>query len=412
MRKHGFSKVQTPPSTPFPEINVNNETPNRIFQILDKKSRNLIFTWPDTNNNHISNVTYNKNDFSRLVKSVMLDSNNITRNNNLIKGTDNNESPNCLRLISDKHFLLTSGTYRQIESVIIPNGDIIFACFQILPSTILGVSSAFSKPKARSAPCSPATINNTNGIVKRPRSPGSLSPLPSPFYDDEIRHYIQNHHSNSSHYPQEVPDFILEKRSSKRHRIDPPSVSANDSFVPVKISYSPPNPPQLLLNPISPRVSPSCHDQQQCCQFPFPSQIIKDQSSQTLQPPQQPYYPFVVPSGPQSRQPSPKQQDYPSPKNHPSQFLSQNNNHHMAQPQQPPPSSQSPSSVTVTQYASQQRRNNNGNNANNNNNNNSNGNGNSNGNNSNNNVQGAKKCESCHTSTSPEWRRGPTGHKT
>ncbi|CAG8818913.1 8693_t:CDS:2, partial [Gigaspora rosea] len=23
-----------------------------------------------------------------------------------------------------------------------------------------------------------------------------------------------------------------------------------------------------------------------------------------------------------------------------------------------------------------------------------------------------KKCESCHTSSSPEWRRGPTGHKT
>ncbi|PKC69648.1 hypothetical protein RhiirA1_415356, partial [Rhizophagus irregularis] len=37
---------------------------------------------------------------------------------------------------------------------------------------------------------------------------------------------------------------------------------------------------------------------------------------------------------------------------------------------------------------------------------------NTNNNNNNNNVQGVKKCESCHTSSSPEWRRGPTGHKT
>jgi hypothetical protein len=412
MRKHGLAKVQTPPSTPFPEITFNNETPNRIFQILDRKSRNLIFTWPDT-----SNDSYNKNDFSRLVKNVILDSNNLSRNNNLAKGTNNLdvESPNCLRLVPDKHFIFTSGTYRQIQSVVIPYGDIIFACFQILPSTTLG--------KARSAPCSPAAINNNNGIVKRPRSPGSLSPLPSPFYDDEIRRYVQNHHSNSSHYSQEVPDFIIDKRSSKRHRIDPPSVSsAKDSFVPVKITYSPPNTPQLLLNPISPRVSPSYHhDQQQRCQFPFPSQIItsKDQSSQTLQPPQQPYYSYVAsPPGPQSRQPSPKQQDYPSPKNHPSQFLSQSNNHHVVQPQQSPPSSQSSSSVAVvppsnqsqqqfTQFAPQQRsRNNNGNSGNNSNS------SNNNNNNSNNNVQGAKKCESCHTSSSPEWRRGPTGHKT
>ncbi|RIA92630.1 hypothetical protein C1645_820466 [Glomus cerebriforme] len=407
MRKHLANKVQTPPSTPFPENFYNNETPNRIFQILDRKSRTLIFTWPDSN----SNISYNKYDFSRLI----FDSNTLMRNNS-IKKTDV-ESPNCLRLMSDKHIILTSGIYRQVESVIIPYGDIIFACFQILPSasTMLGVSSAFSKPKARSAPCSPATtINNNNNFVKRPRSPGSLSPLPSSyFYDDEIK---RCHHSkNSSFCNQEVPDFILENRSFKRHRIDDdvPSVtsSTNDSsllqhFVPVKISSSPPNTPRLLLNPIS----PSYHDRGTQPQFPFPQNTIsKDQQPPpTIQHPQQPYYSHITPPPPpQSRQLSPKQQqDYPSPTNH-SSFQNiitnnnNNNNNNMTQPHQSssPPSQSSPSNQSqqrFTQFTPQSRRNNNSNNNNNN----------------NNNVQGVKKCESCHTSSSPEWRRGPTGHKT
>ncbi|GES93134.1 kinase-like domain-containing protein [Rhizophagus clarus] len=145
MRKHLASKVQTPPSTPFPENFYNNETPNRIFQILDRKSRDLIFTWPDSN----SINSYNKYDYSRLIwdSTIIKVSSNIKLNVQ--------ESPNCLRLASDKHIIETSGIFRQVESVIIPYGDIVFACFQILPSvtsTILSFS-AFIKPKARSAPC-------------------------------------------------------------------------------------------------------------------------------------------------------------------------------------------------------------------------------------------------------------------
>ncbi|CAG8592169.1 8159_t:CDS:2 [Rhizophagus irregularis] len=291
MRKHLTNKVQTPPSTPFPESFFNNETPNRIFQILDRKSRNLIFTWPDSN----SINSYNKYDFSRLIwdSSIIKDtsSNNIKKSNNLDVG----ESPNCLKLTSDKHIIETSGICRQAESVIIPYGDIVFACFQILPSatsSILGVSSAFTKPKARSAPCSPAaTINSNNSVyVKRPRSPGSLSPLPSShFYDDEIKL------------------------------------------------------PHLLLNPMSP---PSYNDQQQHCtqpQFSFSTTSKDIQPLPTIQHPQQPYYPHVTQTS-QPRQPSPKH-DYPSP--------------------------------TPTNHS-----------------------------------QFHNKCESCHTSSSPEWRRGPTGHKT
>jgi hypothetical protein len=413
MRKHLANKVQTPPSTPFPENFYNNETPNRIFQILDRKSRNLIFTWPDSD----SINSYNKYDFSRLIwdSTIIKDSNNnIKKSNNL----DVEESPNCLRLTSDKHIIATSGICRQVESVIIPYGDIVFACFQILPSatsTILSVSSAF-KPKARSAPCSPATtINSNNNVyVKRPRSPGSLSPLPSSyFYDDEFKRH-HNNNSNTYYNHHDFPDFVHENHRSKRHR------TSNDQslqhFVPIKISSSP-SVPHLLLNPISP---PSYHDQQQqqrCTQpqFSFSTTSKDHQPLPTIQHPQQPYYPHVTPTS-QPRQPSPKH-DYPSPTNH-SQFhnitINNNNNNNnnntnnnnMTQPQQPtPPSSSSQSSSNQSQQrytqftAPQQRRNNNNNNSNNNNNN-------------NNNVQGVKKCESCHTSSSPEWRRGPTGHKT
>src|SRR5438046_1003269 len=98
MRKHGFSKVQTPPSTPFPEISFNNETPNRIFQILDRKSRNLIFTWPDADNNASNNISYNKYDFSQLLKNVMLDSSNTINRNGLVKESDDAESPSCYRI--------------------------------------------------------------------------------------------------------------------------------------------------------------------------------------------------------------------------------------------------------------------------------------------------------------------------
>ncbi|CAG8702950.1 8841_t:CDS:2, partial [Funneliformis caledonium] len=446
MHKHvanGLSKVQTPPSTPFSEnsFNGNNdETPNRIFQIFDRKSLDLIFTWPQPFSNFDSTDStsdlYNKDDFSRLLQDVLMTNNNhagINRNgsNDPDKKTNKADagSPNCLKLVSDKHIiLLSSGTYRQVESVVISYGDIIFSYFQILPpassKVSLGVSSAFIKPKSKSAPCSPATtINDSNCPVKRPRSPGSLSPLSSSCISSEIQHYVQNF----TYLQDDVPEFYLNHRT-KKHRVAEPSSASigssdNDSKVhlvngspspthsPHKLSrllpsYQPPSPsyqlnsPPYQGNPSSYQgKNPSYQSKTSSYQPILPSQqlrhiqpcppqitIAKDQKAS--QHPQQSYHPRILPATQPSSQ---QQQSYPSPTNRPAPFLTQN--YPPVLPRQQP-SSQSSSAANQTrrfsQFSPHQRRTSN----------------------NNKNTSGVKKCESCHTSSSPEWRRGPTGHKT
>ncbi|CAG8438606.1 9716_t:CDS:2 [Diversispora eburnea] len=244
------------------------EEPNRIFQILDTNSKDLLFTWPDPTipgSHKVLDVSYNKEDFSRLLLE-----DNIT---------------NCLQSVHDKRvLLLKSGKYSQVESVIIPYGDIIFACFQILPSSSSVVSISLGgpsiiRPKAKSAPCSPAT--NICISTKRLRSPGEVN--------------------NIRYFPSLTNEFNLDQRSSKRQRhqlIDIPNKKELE-FVPLL----PPKTYQQLQYP--PSIPP-----------PTPSLLL-------TQPKEQPHQ--------------------------------QNINANAAH---------------------------------------------------------GKKCESCHTSSSPEWRRGPTGHKT
>ncbi|CAG8700293.1 16361_t:CDS:2, partial [Acaulospora morrowiae] len=121
-------KVQTPPATPHldnqPLHDRTGEESGRIFQILDGHSRNLIFTWPSPNSGRrvLDTSTYNQEDFPRLLRDLALTSNG----NNGLGSVD--AQPNCLRPITDKRILLlTSGKYRQVESVVIPYGSIIFA---------------------------------------------------------------------------------------------------------------------------------------------------------------------------------------------------------------------------------------------------------------------------------------------
>ncbi|CAI2171363.1 8056_t:CDS:2 [Funneliformis geosporum] len=470
MHKHvenGLSKVQTPPSTPFSEnsFNGNNdETPNRIFQIFNRKSLEMIFTWPDPRQSFSINDStdstsdlYNKDDFSRLLQDVLMTKNNHARiNNNGSNDPDKKTnkadagSPNCLKLVSDKHIiLLSSGTYRQVESVVISYGDIIFAYFQILPSAYskgsLGVSSAFIKPKSKSAPCSPATtINDSNGPIKRSRSPGSLSPLSSSCISTEVHHYVQNF----TYSQDDVPEFNLDHRTKKHRVAEPPSASIgssdNDSKVhpvTVNISPSPTHSPRQLsrLLPISPSYKPPSPSypnsppyqvnsssyqgkaptyqdktpsyqgkapsyqgktpsyQGKTYQPILPSQqlrhiqpcppritTVKDQPLQTSQQPQQ-YHRILPATQPPSQQ---QQQSYPSPTNRSAPFLYTP----VLPPQQPSSESSSAANQTrrFSQFSPHQRRTSS----------------------NNKNTSGVKKCESCHTSSSPEWRRGPTGHKT
>ncbi|CAG8742308.1 21096_t:CDS:2, partial [Gigaspora rosea] len=259
LRKHstiGFSKVQTPPATPFPENKSfsggNNLSPNRIFQILDRKSRSLIFSWPDQSFIPGVDVSYDKDEFSRLLQISTINHNNFNGNDRI-----DVQSPNCLKLISNKHTIISpSGDSQHVESVMIPYGIIIFACFQILPSSVSSFGSPPFKPqKSLSAPCSPPTLN---GTTKRPRSPNSSPGSLSPSDLGNNKPYNSSVHSYP--YRQEISDFI-DSRSSKRVR--PNNIS------PI---------PHPLMNPVSPHNSPVYQNQ-----YPFPpmSQSQNDQKLPT-----------------------------------------------------------------------------------------------------------------------------------
>ncbi|CAG8456174.1 9177_t:CDS:2 [Scutellospora calospora] len=372
----GSSRIQTPPFSDNHSSSDFNAFPNRIFQILDKHSKNLIFSWPDPTfvaGTELPNVSYDKFEFSKLLQDASLNSSNI------ITGKDriDVQSESCLRLFSNKHIIMSaSGKYQKVESVMIPYGVIIFACFQILPSASSTLSfctsPTFKHQKSLSAPCSPITAN---GLTKRPRSPGyspgSLSPTS---YSDSGSNSIAYHYR---------PD--TSERSIKRIRLN-----NNDLDLSVRTV------PHLLPNPISPHDSPGCKGN---VQYPFPS-ISQPQNDQTL-PQSLPTISQQIYFNQSSQQHFSQhaqqhtqqhvQQHVVTPYSSPT-FLPHDNNNAMCQRPNPPPFSQ-PQPVpnqqppTFPPFSPSQRRNNAA-------------------------VNGTKKCESCHTSSSPEWRRGPTGHKT
>ncbi|CAG8462750.1 1569_t:CDS:2 [Cetraspora pellucida] len=411
----GFSKVQTPPATPFPENKSlpvgNNVSSNRIFQILDRNSRNLIFTWPDPSFVSGTDISYDKDEFSRLLQ------NSPINNCNYISGKDriDTQSPNCMRPISNKHTMIsTCGKSQQVESLMIPYGVIIFACFQVLPlaSSILFASPPYKPQKSLSAPCSPPTVNSTN---KRPRSPnsspGSLSPT---YYSDSGSNGACGYNSGHPYpYRQEISEFII-PRPSKR-------ICRPDDISPI---------PHHLPNPISPHNSPPVYQDQysfssmsqsqndqklptishQQIYFaqqhqqqnnhhnhhqypPHPQHSSNSQQSSNLQHPPHSHSQHSQhsqhPQHPSHSQHSQHVNSYPSPT-----FLPQHDNnviHQRSNPPPPPSSQPQPVQNQVTNFPQypppSQRRPTPA-------------------------INGTKKCESCHTDSSPEWRRGPTGHKT
>ncbi|CAG8485265.1 2958_t:CDS:2 [Ambispora gerdemannii] len=309
--------AHSPPSTPSIHHPLYYPSIDRIFQIFDAQTKKLIFTWPDPNASSINQHKHSNfnsfldYDFSRLIHNFDFTSNSL----------HDTTSPKCIRPYDNKHVTkLSSGDSRIIESVMIPHGKIIFACFQVMPpsSSINGntsSSSEYLKPRPHSAPCSPATVPSICGNGNK-RARGSLSP--------PIR---LNSYENSKYFS--IPDFTLDSDSEYRKR----RATGHESPLFIKGSQSPVLEPNHLLHPISPQ---------------FPAKFSPQSNPLRLQ----------------------------------------------IQPQQPSdykisPISTSPTSPIRT-YANTAR-----------------------GRNTNQLMNGTVKiCESCQTSSSPEWRRGPTGHKT
>ncbi|KAG0044856.1 hypothetical protein BGZ83_009885 [Gryganskiella cystojenkinii] len=117
----------SPPSSPHRPRYENNKT-KRIFQIYDSHNRNLLLTWPQPGPIHSpGTMTYNPDLYTQIVKSHHIPADAL-------------ENTTCLKRFCSKHALPSPNqpsnqdpSY-QVESVFIPYGRIIFACFQTSPA--------------------------------------------------------------------------------------------------------------------------------------------------------------------------------------------------------------------------------------------------------------------------------------
>ncbi|KAF9901107.1 hypothetical protein EC991_006525 [Linnemannia zychae] len=157
---HGsISDSGSPPSSP-PRKPSDSKT-KRIFQLYDSHNRNLLLTWPEPgpNSPDAGTMAYNPELYTQIVKSHHIPSDAL-------------DNTTCLKRFCSKHALPSLGpsptepSY-QVESVFIPYGHIIFACFQTSPS---------SPPNSWTATGSPTTsMAATQGSQLATPSPGQRS---------------------------------------------------------------------------------------------------------------------------------------------------------------------------------------------------------------------------------------------
>ncbi|CAO3563020.1 unnamed protein product [Mortierella alpina] len=120
------STAGSSPSSPRGQ-SADNRT-KRIFQLYDSHNRNLLLTWPEPGNpSDSSAMAYNPDLYTQIVKSHHIP-------------TDALDNTTCLKRFCSKHALPGLGATGpapsyQVESVFIPYGHIIFACFQTSPSS-------------------------------------------------------------------------------------------------------------------------------------------------------------------------------------------------------------------------------------------------------------------------------------
>ncbi|KAG0377729.1 hypothetical protein BGX24_005564 [Mortierella sp. AD032] len=146
----------SPPSSP-PRKPSDSKT-KRIFQLYDSHNRNLLLTWPEPgpNSPDAGTMAYNPELYTQIVKSHHIPSDAL-------------DNTTCLKRFCSKHALPSlspshpESSY-QVESVFIPYGHIIFACFQTSPST---------PPNSWTATGSPTTsMAATQGSQLATPSPG------------------------------------------------------------------------------------------------------------------------------------------------------------------------------------------------------------------------------------------------
>ncbi|KAF9172419.1 hypothetical protein BGX21_003819 [Mortierella sp. AD011] len=139
----------------------SDQSTKRIFQLYDSHTRNLLLTWPEPGNqvNEPGTMVYNPELYTQIVKSHHIPADAL-------------ENTTCLKRFCSKHALPNLDPSNQepsyqVESVFIPYGHIIFACFQTSPTAPVNSWNMAASP-ATSAAATPGSQLSTS-------SPGSRS---------------------------------------------------------------------------------------------------------------------------------------------------------------------------------------------------------------------------------------------
>ncbi|RUS13881.1 hypothetical protein BC937DRAFT_94639 [Endogone sp. FLAS-F59071] len=426
-------------SIPIQAAAIPSPTPSqpvRIFQILDTNTRRLLFTWPDPHYSEsdiyrkeggwpVQQEGYRPEEFARLVQNAGLGSQGLSPTSSSsapYQIAGGNTGASCMGRTDLKYTLPQShGPAHMVEGVMIPYGTITFASFQVSVMAVQGLPNAShgGRQSTSSPPFGPSgtpgqniqdtrsyqhiyedgarllgTYSPNNSHPPMDETPVS-SPLPNGQRVNRVNHSNSSfpYHSPYSHasdtqyaqYPSHsqsyFPSYDDQNPANTRipyvRRISPPQPLPSHQQSPTASSVLDPPPTVSPTNPLIPyarRVSPPTSQQ-----FSLPPTSVyppyEDGHAQPVNPiPRIPYArhtsPLLVPPPIQQQQ----QQFQTAPQAVPYQF---GTNGQVAHRQYAPPS---PREVER---------------------------------NSGNGSVGPKKfCESCHTDSSPEWRRGPTGHKT
>ncbi|KAF9423029.1 blue light receptor [Podila epigama] len=158
--QYGSSQAGSPPKSPRRQTDSKTK---RIFQLYDSQHRNLLLTWPEPGQEtkDSNTMAYNPELYTHIVKSHHIP-------------TEALENTTCLKRFCSKHALpsLSPSSQEpsyQVESVFIPYGHIIFACFQTSPSTPANTwTSISSSPNAAIAAATTGTNSSAHPALSSP----------------------------------------------------------------------------------------------------------------------------------------------------------------------------------------------------------------------------------------------------
>ncbi|KAG8937283.1 hypothetical protein FRC02_000053 [Tulasnella sp. 418] len=214
-------------SSPLAREIPSDAVPNRIFQLVTNDSRrSLILSWPD-------HPAINKDDFARLVQDANLDLGYI--------GTGAKTS--CTRRFKSPKKMRDSitGKSKNVESIFIPHGCIIFACHRIVPShseqqyygndglSSQTIAERMSLDRATHSPSEASS--NSSSFTSEPSFPqplhfnsdGVLVPTSPDSYKSYQLRQLQVHHENQLHSTSTSPPAPQLSRQPSLHPSFPTS---------------------------------------------------------------------------------------------------------------------------------------------------------------------------------------------